>query len=239
MKIKTIFITSCLALICASSFADTRVWTLTNGKTIEAELLSVIGGKVALKTLRGKLIKLPEGQFVEDDMLYIELQMPPKLDLTFAKKSKIRTFPDTNSNELPRSQYYDFSARIKQLSTRPYKHDLTVEFFVIAEEKYGDKHILIEYNKETLRLEEGSGSQFMISSRTIELMEFVINGVLRGQTYAGYLIMVTDSRGEVIAHKTKKEEWFNQVENLRKVPVGKYFDRECNRAWPTRPKRFY
>jgi hypothetical protein len=238
MKIKTILITSCLALICAASSADTRVWTLTNGKTIEAELLSVIGGKVALKTLRGKLVKLPEGQFVEDDMRYIELQMPPKLDLTFAKKSKIRTFPDSNS-DLPRSQYYDFSARIKQLSTRPYKHDLTVEFFVIGEEKNGDKHILLEYIKENLRLEEGSGSQFMISSRTVELMEFVANGELRGETYTGYLIMVTDSRGEVIAHKTKKEEWFNQVENLRKVPVGKYFDRECNRAWPTRPKRFY
>lgn len=225
-------------LLCASAFSEMRVWTLKNGKTIEAEFVAAVGGKVTLKTGRKKTVKLSEAELSKQDLSFIELQMPPKLDLSFSKKTKMRVFPQTNTQEIPRSQYYDFTATIKQLSTRPYSHELTVEFFVIGKENVGDKHILLDYQKAPFRLGR-SGSRFELPSRTVEIMEYVINTQLRGEAFAGYLIIVTDSRGEVIAYNTKKDEWFQRVENLRKLPVGKYFDDECNRAWPTRPKRWY
>ena len=228
----------CLTLSC-STFSDTRIWTFKNGRSLEAEFVSLVDGRVSLENLKGKIKKVPEGQFVDEDIQYIELQMPPKLDLSFSKSSKMRVFPDTNSNEIPRSQYYDFKALIKQLSTRPYTHELTAELFIVAEEKAGGKYILVDYQKKKFRLEKGSKSVVAITSRTVEIMEYVMNGQLRGESYTGYLIIITDSRGEIIAYKTRKEEWFNNVENLRKLPIGKIFDEEGNRDWPTRPKRFY
>ncbi len=225
-------------MVCGSVLAEMRVWTLNNGKSLEAEFISLIGGQVSLKTLKGKQHKVPESSFSENDLTYIELQMPPKLNLSFSKTSTIRIFPDSHS-DLPRSQYYDFKAKIKQTSTKPYKHELVVEFFVIGEEKAGDHKLLLDYQKENFHLSKDSGNIFELSSNTIELLEFNQNGQLRGDSYRGSLIMVTDVRGEVIAHKTQNEDWFQNVENLRKVPRGKTFDKNCNRCFPTRPRRFY
>lgn len=227
-----------LVLIGSSVSAELRVWSLSNGQTLEAEFVALVGGKISLRNARGKTIKLPESAVSQEDRSYIELLMPPKLDLSISRKTRQRIFPDSLS-ELPTAQYYDFKAVIKQTSTKQYNHPLTAELFVIGEEKAGDKQILLDYQKESFELSEGSKSVYQLPSKTIELTEFVMNGQLRGEIYAGCLIIVTDPRGEVVAYKTKSEFWFEKVENLRKVPIGKYFDKECNRAWPTRPKRFY
>ncbi|MDF7822452.1 SHD1 domain-containing protein [Pontiellaceae bacterium B12227] len=237
MKIKLLFFVFCMALVVSTS-AETRIWNLKNGKTIEAELQAVMGGKVSLKTLRGRVVKILEEDLSADDLSFIELNMPPKLDLSFSKTSKVRVFPESLS-DLPSSQYFNFRGTVKQKSNKPYRHDLQMELFIIGEEKAGDKFILLDYQKETFRLEEGSSSVFELKSRQVELIEFEMNGQLRGEVYRGYMMIVTDSRGEVIAYTAKREEWYQNVENLRKVPIGKYFDNDCNRAWPTSPKRFY
>ncbi|VGO14284.1 hypothetical protein PDESU_02843 [Pontiella desulfatans] len=227
-----------LLLACSAAFAEPRVWTLKNGKTLEAEFVSMIGGKVSLKTDRGKVIKVPEEDMSAEDITYIELSSPPDLDLSASRTTKQRVFADSLS-ELPSAMYNDFTAVVKQKSTRPYNHELTLEFFVVGEEKAGDKFILLDYKKENFRLSDGSRSVFELPSKTIELIEFEMNGQLRGELYEGYMLVVTDSRGEVIAHRAKNEDWFTHIENLRKLPVGKMFDDNCERAWPTRPKRFY
>ena len=236
MKTTIIFLLA--IFIGETAFCETRVWTIQNGKTIEAELLSVIGGKVSLKTPKGKVVKVPEDQFSADDLVYIELETPPRLDLAISRKSRMRVFPDSLS-DLPTSQYYDLTAVIKQESSKPYNQELTAELFVIGEEKAGDKHILLDYKKEAFRLTEGSKSVFELSSDTIELIEFDVAGQMRGDLYSGCLIIVTDSRGEVLGYKTKSDWWFEVVDNLRKLPLKKFFDKNGERCFPTSPKRFY
>lgn len=238
MKIKLFFSVLSLMLVGSSFAADTRVWTLSNGKSIEAELISVIGGKVSLKNLRGKVVKVPEAELSEGDINYIELNTPPDLDLSFSKTSKVRVFPDSLS-DLPSSQFFQFKAIVKQKSSQSYNHDLQIEFFVIGEEKAGDRFILLDYQKENFRLSDGSRSVYELSSRKVELIAFEMNGQNRGDVYRGYMIVITDSRGEVIAYTSKREDWYQNIDNLRQVPISKLFDDECNRAWPTRPKRFY
>ena len=171
-------------------------------------------------------------------MIYIELRSPPDLELGAARKTKQRVFPDSLS-DLPSAEYNDITAVVKQKSTRPYNHDLTLEFFVIGQERAGDKYILLDYKKEAFQLTQGSKSVFELPSKTIELTKFEMNGQLRGDIYEGYMLVVTDSRGEVIEHKAKNKAWFENIDKLRKLPIGKLFDDNCERAWPTRPKRFY
>lgn len=222
-----------------SAMAEPRGWTLNNGKTVEAELLTIVGQKVSLKTLKGKVIKVPMSDFSAQDLEYIQLVTPPKLDLSFSKSSKARIFPDTLSNEIPTSGYHNFKAIIKQKSARPYRFELTAELFVIGREKIGDKHTLLDYQKAVFTLEDGSSSVFELPSRQVELMQFVQNGQLMGEEYAGYMIIVTDIRGEVIAHVTRRDEWFVFADKLRKLPVGKYFDEEGERCFTTPVKRWY
>ncbi len=61
----------------------------------------------------------------------------------------------------------------------------------------------------------------------------------RGCKYSSYLVVVTDSRGDIIAHKTPKKWLFENYENLKEIPVGRYIDKTCTRVRPTRPKTLY
>ena len=60
---------------------------------------------------------------------------------------------------------------------------------------------------------------------------------MRGTKYGGYLITVTDERGFIIQYKTSHDWLFEKLRNLRKVPVGKHFNKEGNRVSPPRPTR--
>ena len=221
-----------------------RTWTLTNGKTFKAEFLTLIAGKVTLKNARGKQITVSERRFSEEDLNLINLMMPPKLIMDFSKTSKQRMFPIINNGatsvlELPKAFFFDFKAQIKQTSPRLYPHELTAEVFVIAQEIDGNKRILLDYIKEPFYLPEGRGSVVEIRSKTVQLSDYVVREFHRGEKYKGHLIVVTDSRGEIIAHKASSKNFLEHLDNLRKVPVGKYFDDDCIRCQPTRQKRFY
>jgi hypothetical protein len=59
--------------------------------------------------------------------------------------------------------------------------------------------------------------------------------VRRGEIYYGYLVVITDLRGEIVAIRSSKK-WFEEhLENLRKLRVGNFFDEECKRCFPGRP----
>lgn len=241
---KPIFMMLALAFSVVSvSNGEIRLWTLNSGKTVEAEFVSLIGGKVALKTLKGKLLKIPENGISPEDLNYIELQSPPRLDFSFSKTTRQHVYaPLTewfeNNAPPPRSLYYTFSTQIKQLSPNPYNHELTAEVFVMAVEVDGDQNILVDYRKEPFRLTEENGRVVDIAGAKDYMITSYLapSGMWRGEKFAGYLIVITDTRGEIIAHSTNREWWFEKLENLRQVPVGKTFDDEGNRCWPTRPK---
>ncbi|MDF7827001.1 SHD1 domain-containing protein, partial [Pontiellaceae bacterium B12227] len=76
-----------------------RVWSSMGGKTIEAEYLSTVAGQVVLRNANGKQWKVPLKQFSVEDREFIELENPPKLNITFVKKSAqllIETTPYLN-----------------------------------------------------------------------------------------------------------------------------------------------
>ncbi|MDF7824886.1 SHD1 domain-containing protein [Pontiellaceae bacterium B12227] len=219
-----------------------RVWSLTNGKTVEAEYVTLIGGKVVLKTKRGKQVKLPGNEFSEADLKYIDLNTPPELDLNFAKTSKQRIYPDilwVGDEGIPGVLSYDFKLMIKQKSSRLYSHELKAEYFAIGKEIDGDKRILLDYQQKSIHLTEGSRSMVEMTGNTVELEDYFIQGFHRGEKYKGFLGVVTDSRGKIIAYKTSSENLFENLDNLRRVPLGKYFDDDGNRCQPTRLKSIY
>lgn len=241
---KRLLIALTMAVSLASfSLAELRVWTLNNGKTVEAEFVSHIGRTVALKTIKGKLVKVQSDLISADDKVYIELSQPPALEFSFSKKTKPFIYaPLTErfeqNNVPPRSLFYDFSTLIKQTSSNPYTHEMLAEVFVMAVEVDGEKNILIDYRREPFRLTADNRRMVNIQGAEELMLTTYLgpSGYWRGEKFAGYLIVITDARGEIIGHKTTREWWFENLENLRKVPVGKTFDEECNRCWPTRPR---
>ena len=216
-----------------------RIWTMAEGRTFEAEFMTAIAGKVSLKNKKGKRLKLPENQFCEEDRNFIQLEMPPQLDINFSKSTKQRVFPFTLSQEIPRSSYFTFKAAIKKTSTKRYDQELTAEYFAIGGEFGGEKHILLDYRKENFFLTKENKNQFEFSGNPVELIDYASNGQRLGKKYSGYLVVVTDACGKIIAHSASSKLLFKNLENLRTVPVRKYFDDTGIRSAPSRPKRWY
>ncbi len=227
----------------ANSSEKMREWTMADGRTVTAELVTHIGSNVTLKNKRGKTFNIPQEQLSEKDQQFIQLAIPPKLDINFSKSSKLRVLPFTQSKpeDIPNISIYTFSTTIKKTSTKPYNHKLTAEFFAIGQEVNNATYILLDYQKEEFILDKKTNeNQFSFSGRPVEISDYVMGktGQHRGDKYKGYLVVVTDSRGKIIAHKASSEKFFDMLDNLRKVPVGRHFDDNGNRVPPSRPRPF-
>ena len=222
-----------------SNDTESRAWTLANARTIDAEFISLVGKRVTLKNTKGKLIKVQKKNLSAEDLEYIQLASPPQLNISFSKQSTQRSYlPDLGNKPPPASFYYNFSAKIKQTSPGDYNQILHAELFTIGAEIGGNRNILLDRAKGDFTLSAENEKFFRLMGNTVEVSEYVIKDQQRGQKYASYLVVITDSRGKIIAYKTPKKWLFENLENLKQIPVGRYFDKSCTRVSPTPPKPF-
>jgi hypothetical protein len=214
-----------------------RVWTMRDGRTIEAEFNTILAGNLILKTVEGKQVKIPMNKVSDADIDYSRLTMPPELHIELSKKSLQSKWGDTwNAEPLSvRGSVWTFTAKIKQTSIRPYGFGLTAELYVIGSEIGGNKQILLDRQTADFTLSKENEMSFKFSGKEVELIDYTINGERRGQRYDTFLVVITDSRGETIAHRTPSKQLFRNLDNLRKIQVGWYFDKDCNRCFPTPP----
>ncbi len=217
-----------------------RLWSTVRGRSMEAEFVTAMGDNAILKNERGRQIKIPLDRLSEEDRQFISLAMPPKLDINFSKSTKPRKFGGTIEGVAPpvRGNFYTFSASIEKTSTGAYNHPLTAEFFAIGDEIGGNKHILLDHQRADFVLSEENDYTFEFSGPQVELLDYTINSERRGQRYGGFLIIVKDSRGEVIAYQTPRESLFRNLDHLRDLRVGWYFDNDCKRTLPSPPEPF-
>lgn len=223
--------------------AESRSWTLVDGAEFEAEYVITIGGKANLKLPTGKIVKLPMDRFSSEDLLYIELENPPKLKTEFSKKSDQKVFHLLPSQEdytqRPPERWVQYGVRIKQVGGQPYKHELYAVFYAIGQEQTGDRLILLD-RQETdpffLTRENGLEYEFR-SEREVTLRNWTVLNEKRkrGSKYYGFLILVRDTRGKIIASDTSHNWLLENHEKLNERGIGNFMDKTCTRKFPTRP----
>ncbi|MCK4563490.1 MAG: hypothetical protein KAU94_02310 [Verrucomicrobia bacterium] len=228
--------------LCVGICADARMWTSTNGATFDGEFVIIIGDKVVLRDAQGKQRKIPLDRFSEEDRAFImEVGNPIELDIEFARKSNQYRFPQKReymgSDTLPGGIDYVFTAKIKQTSSGSYTHELQVEFFAIGEEIDGNNYILLDRQERSFIPGEQKDRSYRFSGREVRLYdyEFRADG-RRGQRYGGYMVVITDPHGKIIAHKSSYNWMFGKLEALKKLPLNCHFDKTCTRVFPPRPK---
>jgi len=224
-----------------------RTWASASGKKFEARYVTRMGDKVVLKDSRGKQRKIPLSKLNEEDLLYVELANPPKFNIDFTKLSKqiiLDQSPysvDVAGDWLPRRYEYVFGAKLKQMSANEYNHNLHVEFFAIGAEIDGDNYILLDRQesdfmptKENKRFYEFYGDPIYMNVR-----DWSVISMYRGQKYGGYLVVVTDERGKII-DTASSSKWLPEIlSQLRALPIGKHFDKTGTRVAPPRPIHWY
>jgi len=229
---------------------EIRTWSMANGRTFEAKFTNRFGSKATFKGTNGKTFKVPFDRISEEDRKYIELEVPPTLGFSFSKQTSQRQFPSAINGEidhtylLPTSFYYNFGVDIKQTSPNAYNHELFAELFVIGSSIDGSEHILLQRLGDRFMLTDENHRTFHLAGKPVELSKILVGFVesgrqVRGRKYSSFLVVVTDSRGKIIAYKTPKKWLFGILDQLRSLPVGSYFDKEGNRVRPSRPQPYF
>ncbi|VGO15339.1 hypothetical protein PDESU_03922 [Pontiella desulfatans] len=218
-----------------------RIWTSTDGKTMEAEFVTIIGDKAVLRTPKGKQIKYDLVKMSQDDRTYMSLAMPPNFSLDFSKKSTQLERPEESpyiANERPLQMFgYTFGVKMKQTGAGSYNHPLKVEYFAIGEEEDGDNWVLLERNSATFTPSKENKGNFEFYGEQVKLQIQAIrdSAPMRGTKYGGFIITVTDERGKIIQYKASHEFLYELKDKLKKLPVGKHFDKNGDRVCPPRP----
>jgi hypothetical protein len=228
------------ALVAVSGLvrAEMHTWTLKDGKSLDAEYVLQLGDKTVLKTAKGKEIKVLTNDLSADDLDYLELINPPKLKLTFKQETNpVYIAPIPNGDEIPTVNQLAIGVSIDQKNPQPYTRKLVVELFSIASEYDGDNFILLDRQKETFTLTPENGRHFEIWGKKAYLRQYYDPGqFLRGEKFKGFMIVVTDERGEIIATNITNDWFLDIIDSLRQLPVGRYFNKAGERVFPPRPK---
>lgn len=240
-----IYLLLALALASSAVFAEARLWTLLDGQSFEGTYIVTVGTDYVLKSPKGKQIKVPANTFSEKDRIFVELSNPPKLKIDFIKDLKQITFAKGWYGEFPREpeQHGNFGFRVKQTSSGAYGHDLRAEFYAVGKQlnRSDAKCFLLDRGEVFFQLTEESKRTFEFrSDRQVRLQNWALgHGVGIGEVYYAYVIVITDERGAIVAIEASRSWLETNIENLRKLKVGNYFDDDCIRCFPARSKSIW
>lgn len=225
--------------------AEMRTWTLVDGRSFEAQLSDQVSfsGDIKLVDAQGKELSIPTDRLSAEDLKYIDIIRVPELDIDFIKSFNQILFSSKVSQEVrPPEIRAKFGVRVKQKGSGAYEHELTVEFFALGRQIYADRYMLLHREKVSFTLSKENNRNFeYMSDRILPIKEFNLYDWRqtpigqRGEKYHGYLVLVTDELGNLVAHEESSNWLFNNVENMKKLKIGNYFDKHGERQPPIRP----
>lgn len=211
-----------------------RTWTTKDGRALEGELVTTMGGEAILKTGQGGQKKIPLDMLSEADFRYVELSQPPKLDLDLGKESRQITLKNDADGSVGCNEY-TFTAKVKSSSPK-YNHALRVEYWVLGSEIGGNKYMLLDHETGSFVPSAQPKETYSFSGKPVALYDWVLSHIYnqrRGERYEGFLITVTDERGKIVAERSQPTWLFKNLDRLRQLEVGSFMDNTCTRQWPT------
>ncbi|QBG46453.1 hypothetical protein EGM51_03220 [Verrucomicrobia bacterium S94] len=219
-----------------------RAWHV-GADILEAEYVTRMGDKVVLKDARGKQRKVLWKKLSAEDLEYIELCNPPDLQVSVTSKEEpVFAYSDGVKVEVVGHDAV-YTGKIRQKSPKAYPHELTAEFFAIGVQNYADTYLLLDRQESTFVLNEENKREFDFSGdpvhlRKIEPREWeTADLTVRGEKHYGYLIVVKDKRGEIIAKKATAQWIEDAYEKLKVFPIGRYMNKQGDRVFPQGPPR--
>ena len=228
----------------ADAPAEIQQWTLNDGTSFEAEFVMEMSGAVTFRNTEGKELKVKLDQLSEEARKQIVLNKPPRLEFDLTKDQYRKTFSGgvgvLGTGSRPPEDRVRYGARVYTKSSVDYQYPMDLEVFVIGQERLGDKLILLDKFEITFRLNKENQRRFEYkNNRTVVLRNYTSRNEPRGEDYRGFLAIVKDMRGEVIATFSSPKFLEENVDNLRKNSVGNFMDKNCVRTFPTRPKVYF
>ncbi|MEN8254748.1 MAG: hypothetical protein ABFR33_04680 [Verrucomicrobiota bacterium] len=212
-----------------------RIWTLLDGRTMEAEFINIFGGKVVLKNAKGRTCKISKAELSAGDVEYAELASPPDFDINFLKNFRHVDFSGGFYDKWARPPegqgHYGF--QIKQTGTGDYTHELQVEMFVVGRQWRRSKYRLLDRQATSFVPSEQEQRIFEFRSgrKVVERLVEYYNSTF-GEKHYGYLVTVRDKRGKMVVMKSSHKWLPGILENLNELSAGNFFDETGMRTYP-------
>ncbi|MEI6891459.1 MAG: hypothetical protein V5783_04720, partial [Pontiella sp.] len=228
----------------AESESLMRLWTLNNGKTFEAEYVTTMGDKLVVRTARGKQVKVPYGDISPEDIAFIQRSNPPEFDVGIVRSSKsfkikMSAYALKRDQIPPRVLDWTFGAKVRQKGLGDYPFELKLEYFIFAQQYLDpNKYWFLDYQSSVYTpTPENEGSYRFTGDGITRLFDFDLVGQRRGHKLSKTLVLLTDSRGEIIAHSSTANWLIDNLDELRKRKVGDYIDQSCKQVYASGPKK--
>ncbi len=235
----------CLALVLQAG-AEYRIWTgRDGGQVLEAEYLRLNGGLVYLNRQDGTTTKVPLDKLCDDDIYYVQLKNPPKLKVSVDveehkgaarkesfKQNGVSTYRATVVNK------YSCDVTIERCDKRLYDPSLTCRLFWLSSRLLPQSERDGSHMREVVILKEET-QKFKpadINSKSREwnwssgntdykcIHELITSG--KGWTfpvwdrYFGYLLVVLDEQGNVIAISSDDGDLKEIVDEILVAKIG-------------------
>lgn len=233
-----------VAIWAGSSAAEMRIWTAEDGSKFRGEFTRELLGKIQVRDADGKLHLMPVDNLSKADLHYLQTTICPDVKIEFRKKSRIRPFLEWTIQG-DRTTLYTCTVNVFKKSDMDSKVKLTVELYVIGEMVDSKDWVLVERASSKFVFPEGKKSTYTFEAKDIPCRKYLASwandghpNFWRGIEYLGYIAVVLDPKGNVIAHKSdlETENWMEPgiqpvVDKLRALYMqgrGSQFSRIFN-----------
>lgn len=231
--------------------AEIRTWIDVKGHQYQAEYIQEMFDKVTLRDAEGKEYRIAIEDLSAHDQLYLRVMVPPQVEISFSRK--------VEQLKLPWDLWYEDNAimsgisgevTIQKVSKRPFTSRLSAEIYLVAKEVDGNNYVLLGKTSASFLFSEDTENIFKFKVDPVSTRIYdEYNGIQRrGEIYAGYLIVISDARENIVATKTDIGDWISTPEtitNLRELYTrgaasiySRHFDKTGKKTEVTRPK-FY
>ena len=216
MKLK-IQLPMLLLFLSQITFGEFRVWTDRSGHTLEAEFVSESAGKIVIKNKEGICLKVPKEKLSDADQKYLESAIPPEIDIAFSK----------NQDRFYDGYMVDMTCKIvvKKISQSKYTGTLTAVLIIIGRDQRFKIYNILEKAKNDFDFKESD--EFVLQTKIFRMYQD--DSISSGTIYTGYLALVMDEKGVVIAEKSNRKEFIKSKEKLVLLKKGSKMDRKFDK----------
>lgn len=233
--------TLCLSLIVcvlSLSFAQARVFTSSNGQTMDAELVSHRGGKIKLRRADGREFEVAPNVFSTDDQLFIKEWMdknPETVNYAFrlsADKEKTEGRTQDLGYKRVKNEKWAFRMKITNLS-RDTVNNLKVKYRMFYTNEADGEYSASDLAPLKMSQGEASLKADLAYNRTMEFLTKTVNldfvdydgaGSRYKDTLEGCLVRIEDAEGNVVA------DWKNETTRMKEKTWDNTTPRKANQG---------
>lgn len=210
------------------SFAEMRIWTSVKGDSIEAEFVKKIGSKAVLNTADGRQLKIPMQGLCKADLAYISSVIPPEFDIDVDIDKDSKKLADLDGYVSKRDSISGEVA-IKQTNQEKTNRSFKAFFYVFAKDLKSDSKMVILKQEHAFDCKSSRETQFATEVATVQHRDYWYDGK-KGMQYHGYLLVIEDSKGSVIAVDSTQKLYEDNVVKLKSFSKGDGFDKNFRKV---------